>query len=83
MLISGRKAEMRIPILKTFLGGVAFGIGITVLSLYAQKPVFLVASLEKIAERGRDRRDKNEKNRILRKKLKAMGFSDKEINENL
>ena len=29
---------MQSPVLETFLVGVAFGIGITVLSLYAQKP---------------------------------------------
>jgi hypothetical protein len=32
---------------------------------------------------GRVRRDKEEENKFLRKRLKAMGFSDKEINENL
>jgi hypothetical protein len=63
--------------------GVAFGIGITVLSLYAQKPGYFVTSLETLAEMGRARRAKKEKNKFLRKRLKAMGFSDKEINENL
>jgi len=74
---------MKSPVLKTFLVGVAFGIGITVLSLYAQKPGCFVTSLETIAEMGRARRAKEEKNKFLRKRLKAMGFSDKEINENL
>ena len=74
---------MKSPVLETFLLGVAFGIGITVLSLYAQKPGCFVTSLETIAEMGRARRAKEEKNKFLRKKLKAMGFSDKEINENL
>ena len=74
---------MKSPVLKTFLVGVAFGIGITVLSLYAQKPGCFVTSLETIAEMGRARRAKEEKNKFLRKKLKAMGFSDKEINGNL
>jgi hypothetical protein len=77
------EAEMKSPVLKTFLVGVAFGIGITVLSLYAQKPGCFVTSLETIAEMGRARRTKEEENKFLRKKLKAMGFSDKEINENL
>ena len=74
---------MKSPVLKTFLVGVAFGIGLTVLSLYAQKPGCFVTSLETIAEKGRARRDKEEENKFLRKRLKAMGFSDKEINENL
>ncbi len=74
---------MKSPVLETFLSGVAFGIGITVLSLYAQKPGCFVTSLETIAEMGRARRTKEEKNKFLRKRLKAMGFSDKEINENL
>ena len=74
---------MKSPVLETFLVGVAFGIGITVLSLYAQKPGCFVTSLEKIAEMGRARRAKEEKNKFLRKRLKAMGFSDKEISENL
>ena len=74
---------MKSPVLKTFLAGVAFGIGITVLSLYAQKPAYFVNSLETIAEMGRARRAKEEKNKFLRKRLKAMGFSDKEISENL
>jgi len=74
---------MKAPVLKTFLVGVAFGIGITVLSLYAQKPGCFVTSLETISEMGRARRAKEEKNKFLRKRLEAMGFSDKEINENL
>jgi hypothetical protein len=77
------EAEMKLPVLETFLVGVAFGIGITVLSLYAQKPGCFVTSLETIAEMGRARRAKEEENKFLRKKLKAMGFSDKEINGNL
>jgi hypothetical protein len=74
---------MKLPVLKPFLVGVAFGIGITVLSLYAQKPGYFVTSLETIAEMGRARRAKEEKNKFLRKRLKAMGFSDEEITENL
>jgi hypothetical protein len=77
------EVEMKSPVLKIFLAGVVFGIGITVLSLYAQKPGYFVSSLETIAEMGRARRAKEEKNRFLRKRLKAMGFSDKEIDENL
>jgi hypothetical protein len=32
---------------------------------------------------GRARRAKEEENKFLRKRLKTMGFSDNEINENL
>jgi len=74
---------MKSPVLKTFLAGAAFGIGMTVLSLYAQKPGYFVTSLETIAAMGRARRAKKEENKFLRKRLKEMGFSDKEINENL
>jgi len=74
---------MKSPVLETFLVGVAFGIGITVLSLYAQKPGRFVTSVETIGEMGRARRAKEEENKFLRKRLKAMGFSDKEINESL
>lgn len=74
---------MKSPVLKTFLSGVAFGIGMTVLSLYAQKPGYLVASLETIAEMGRSRKAKKEENKFLKKRLKAMGFSDMEIEEGL
>jgi len=74
---------MRSPVLKTFLAGVAFGIGMTVLSLYAQKPGYLVASIETIAGKGRARRAKKEEDKFLRERLKAMGFSDKEIKEGL
>jgi hypothetical protein len=78
-----KEAEMKSTVLETFLVGVGFGIGITVLSLYAQRPGFFVTSLETIAEMGRARRAKEEENEFLRKRLKAMGFSDMEINENL
>ena len=74
---------MKSSVLETFLVGVALGIGITVLSLYAQKPGCFVTSLETIAEMGRARRAKEEENKFLRKRLKAMGFSDKEIKGNL
>ena len=74
---------MKSTVLETFLVGVGFGIGITVLSLYAQRPGFFVTSVETIAEMGRARRAKEEENEFLRKRLKAMGFSDMEINENL
>jgi hypothetical protein len=77
------EAEMKSPVLETFLVGVVFGIGITVLSLYTQKPGCFVTSVETIAEMGRARRAKEEENKFLRKRLKTMGFSDNEINENL
>ncbi len=68
---------------ESFLAGVAFGVGITILSLYAQRPRSFVASLENVAEIGRARRAKEEENRFLRERLRAMGFTDNEISENL
>lgn len=73
----------KLPVLGAFLAGVAFGIGITVVSLYAQKPGCLVVPLESIAAAGRARREKEEEKGLLRNKLRAMGFSEQEINENL
>ena len=64
--------------LGTFLLGVTFGIGITVLALYTQKPGRLV---ETIAESGRARRAKEEEKKLQRERLKAVGFSDEEIDE--
>ena len=74
---------MKSPVLETFLVGVAFGIGITVLSLYAQKPGCFVTSLETIEEMGRARSANEEENKFLRKRLRGIGFSEKEIDENL
>ena len=64
--------------LGTFLIGVTFGIGITILALYTQKPGRLV---ETIAESGRTRRTKEVENKLQRERLKAVGFSDEEIDE--
>ncbi len=74
---------MKSPVIKTFLIGTVFGIGVTGLSLFAQRPGYFVNSLEALAEMGRVRRAKKEENDFLKKRLKAMGFSDKEIDENL
>jgi hypothetical protein len=70
---------MKSTVLKTFLLGATFGIGITILSLYAQKPGRLAASLEAIAEKGRARRAKEEERELRRERLKAVGFLDEEI----
>jgi hypothetical protein len=75
------EAEMKSTVLETFLLGVTFGIGITILSLYTQKPGRLVVSIETIAERGRARRAKEEEKKLQRERLKAVGFSDEEIDE--
>ncbi len=74
---------MKLPVVETFLVGVACGIGITVLSLYTQRPSCFVNAADTITDLGRARRDKREENKFIRKRLKAMGFSNKEINENL
>ena len=75
------EVEMKSPVLKPFLLGVAFGMGIIVLSLYTRKPSRLVSSLGKIVELGRARRAKEEEKKRERNWLKAVGFSDKEIDE--
>jgi hypothetical protein len=77
------EGDMRSSVFGTFLGGVALGIGIAALSLYTQKPAPLAASLEVMARKGQARKAREERNRFLRKRLQAMGFSDQEIDENL
>jgi hypothetical protein len=72
---------MKSTALETFLFGVTFGIGITILSLYTQKPGRLVASIETIAKMGRARRAKEEERKLQSKKLKAVGFLDEEIDD--
>jgi hypothetical protein len=49
--------------------------------LYTQKPGILGTSLEKIAAKGRVRRAEEEKRKREREWLKAVGFSDNEIDE--
>ena len=66
---------------KSFLLGVTFGIGVAVLSLYTGKPGWLVNSLEAVAKMGRARKAKKQERKLQRKKLRAIGFSDKEIDE--
>ena len=72
---------MKSTVLETFLFGVTLGVGMTVLSLYTRKPGCLVTSIETIAEMGRARRAKEEEKRLRWERLKAMGFSDQEIDE--
>jgi predicted nucleic acid-binding protein len=75
------ETEMKSTVLETFLLGVTFGIGITILALYTQKPSRLVTSIETIAEMRRARRAKEEEKKLQRERLKAVGFSDEEIDE--
>ena len=72
---------MKSTVLKTFLLGVTFGIGMTILALYTQKPGCFVTSIDTIAERRRTRRAKEEEKKLKRERLKAVGFSDEEIDE--
>ena len=64
--------------LGTFLLGVTFGIGITLLALYTQKTGRFVGA---IAESGRARRAREEEKEMQRERLKEVGFSDEEIDE--
>ena len=72
---------MKSTVLETFLLGVTFGIGITILALYTQKPGRLVTSIETIVEMGRIGRTKEEEKKLKRERLKEVGFSDEEIDE--
>lgn len=72
---------MKSTVVEAFLLGLTLGIGVTVLSLYTQKPVCLVSSMETIAEMGRARRAKEEEKKLRRERLKAAGFLDEEIDE--
>ena len=77
----GEETEMRSTVLKTFLFGVTFGAGMTILCLYAQKPTCFVDSIETIAAMGRARRAEEEEKKLERERLKAVGFSDEEIDQ--
>jgi len=72
---------MKSTVLETFLLGVAFGIGITILALYTQRPGRLVTSIETMAGSRQARRAKEEEKRLQRERLEAVGFSDEEIDE--
>ncbi len=72
---------MKSPDPGTFLLGVTFGIGISILALYTQRPGPLVASMETIADMSRARRAKEEENKLQRERLNEVGFSDEEIDE--
>ena len=72
---------MKSTVLETFLLGVTCGIGITLLALYTQRSGPVINSIETIAEMGRIRRAKAEERKLQRERLKAIGFSDEEIDE--
>ena len=72
---------MKSTALETFLLGVTFGIGMTLLALYTKKPGRLVTSMETIAEMRRARRAKDEEKKLQIERLKEVGFSDEEIDE--
>jgi len=72
---------MKSTALETFLLGVSFGIGITLLALYTQRPGRLVTSIETMAGSRRARRAKEEEKKLQRGRLEAVGFSDEEIDE--
>ncbi len=72
---------MKSTVLESFLLGVTFGVGMTLLFLYTQKPGPLATSIQTIAERGRERRAREEENKVRRERLLAVGFSSDEIEE--
>jgi len=67
--------------LEKFLCGVACGIGLTILSLYTQKPGWVVDAIDAITQLGRARRAKEKEENLEREKLRAIGFSEQEIDE--
>ncbi len=79
IILVAEEGKVKSAVLKPFLLGVTCGIGMTLLSLYAQKPGILGSSLETIAAKGRARRAKEEKRKRDREWLKTVGFSDDEI----
>jgi hypothetical protein len=72
---------MKPTALETFFCGIACGIGLTILSLYTQKPRCVVEPIEAITELGRTRRAKEKEENLEREKLREAGFSDQEIDE--
>jgi len=72
---------MKSTTVEAFLLGITCGIGITILSLYIQKPGCLVTSLDTVAEMGRARKAREEERRLQRERLKDMGFLDDEVRE--
>ena len=72
---------MKSGFIKPFLIGFACGMGITLFSLYTQKPGPVVSSIGRIGELGRTRRAREEEKKVDRALLKAAGFSDEEIDE--
>lgn len=72
---------MKRTAVETFLYGVTIGIGMTVLSLYTQRPICIATLIETIGEMGRARKAKKEEEKLQRERLKAAGFLDEEIDE--
>ena len=72
---------MKSSVLETFLLGVTFGIGMTVLAVYTQKPGLLAIAIENLAQKGRARRARQEEEKFLREKLKGVGYLDEEIDQ--
>ncbi len=70
---------MKSSTLESFLLGFTVGIGLAIFALYSQKPRAVATSLNSIAELGRIRRVKEDERRLQRERLKAVGFSDEEI----
>jgi len=75
------EGEMKLGFVKPFLIGFTCGMGVTLLSLYTHKPGSVVSSIDRIGDRGRMRRAKEEEKKVDRALLKAAGFSDEEIDE--
>ena len=81
VLIAVGEVEMKTGFLKPFFIGFACGMGVTLLSLFVHQPGSGVSPIDKIGEKRRIRRAKEEEKKVDRELLRAAGFSDAEIEE--
>ncbi len=72
---------MKCRTIGAFFFGMAAGIGVTLLSLYTQRPNALSNLIGAVADVGQSRRVKRIENGLRKNRLKAMGFTDEEIGE--
>ena len=72
---------MKAGFLKPFFIGFACGMGVTLLSLFVHQPGSGVSPIDKIGEKRRTRKAKEEEKKVDRELLRAAGFSDAEIEE--
>lgn len=72
---------MKAGFLKPFFIGFACGMGVALLSLFVHQPGSGVSPIDKIGEKRRIRRAREEEKKVDQELLRAAGFSDAEIEE--